>query len=100
MPSFFQKILRFVFKLVLGVFAAIFAVSLLLAALIVVTLSLVAALLTGRKPAPAQVFGRFQRYSPDGMWPGNARRAEPDRAGAHDVVDVEVREVGRDKPAP
>ena len=63
-----SKILRFFLKLVLGLFAAVFAVSLLAAALIVVVLSLLKSLVTGRKPAPAVVFGRFQRYSPQGMW--------------------------------
>lgn len=91
MPRFIQSLLRFVFKLVLGVFAAIFAVSLLVAALFVVLLSLLKALITGRRPAPAVVFGKFQRYSPHGMWPGARPSAETDARS--DVVDVEVREV-------
>ena len=94
MPSVFSQILRFILKLVLGLFAAIFAASLLLAALLVLTLSLLKSLITGRKPAPAMVFGRFQKFSPQGMWPGGPRTegtASPVRAG--DVVDVEVREV-------
>ena len=95
MPSVFSQILRFILKLVLGLFAAIFAASLLLAALLVLTLSLLKSLITGRKPAPAMVFGRFQKFSPQGMWPGGPPRTEgtapPVRAG--DVVDVEVREV-------
>jgi hypothetical protein len=94
-----SKILRFFLKLVMGLFAAVFAVSLLVAALIVVALSLLKSLVTGRKPAPAMVFGRFQRYSPQGMWPGGAgREANAPRAG--DVVDVEVREVRDDKRLP
>ena len=72
MPSLVSQILRFFLKLALGLFAAIFAVSLLLAALIVVALSLLKSLVTGRKPSPAMVFGRFQRFSPQGMWPGGA----------------------------
>lgn len=94
MPSVFDRILRFALKLALGLFAAIFAVSLLVAALIVLALSLLKSLITGRKPAPGAVFGRFQRFSPQGMWPGGPRpegTASPARAG--DVVDVEVREV-------
>ena len=94
------KILRFFLRLVLGLFAAVFAVSLLVAALIVVALSLLKSLITGRKPAPAMVFGRFQRYSPQGMWPGgagpNAGNATPDG----DVVDVEAREVRDDRRLP
>jgi hypothetical protein len=93
-----SKILRFFLKLVLGLFAALFAVSLLVAALIVVALSLLKSLLTGRKPAPAMVFGRFQRYSPQGMWPGGTGR-DAGNASA-DVVDVEVREVRDDKRLP
>lgn len=89
-----SKILRFFLKLVLGLFAAVFAVSLLVAALIVVALSLLKSLVTGRKPAPAMVFGRFQRYSPQGMWPGGAGKTSAD------VVDVEVREVRDDKRLP
>ncbi|HEY3047859.1 MAG TPA: hypothetical protein VGJ72_10415 [Polaromonas sp.] len=94
MPSVFSQILRFILKLALGLFAAVFALSLLLAALIVVAFSLLKSLITGRKSAPAMVFGRFQKFSPQGMWPGGPRpegTASPGRAG--DVVDVEVREV-------
>jgi hypothetical protein len=95
-----SKILRFFLKLVLGLFAAVFAVSLLVAALIVVALSLLKSLVTGRKPAPAMVFGRFQRYSPQGMWPGGASQGNPANPRAGDVVDVEVREVRDDKRLP
>lgn len=93
------KILRFFLKVLLGLFAAVFAVSLLVAALIVVALSLLKSLVTGRRPAPAMVFGRFQRYSPQGMWPGGAGRGAGDTPPA-DVVDVEVREVRDDKRLP
>jgi hypothetical protein len=95
-----SKILRFFLKLVLGLFAAVFAVSLLVAALIVVALSLLKSLVTGRKPAPAMVFGRFQRYSPQGMWPGGSDQGNRASPGAGDVVDVEVREVRDDKRLP
>lgn len=91
-----SKILRFFLKLVFGVLAAIFAISLLAAALVVVLLSVLKSLVTGRKPAPAVVFGNFQRYSPQGMWPGAARPAQP----AGDVVDVEVREIRDEKKLP
>lgn len=95
-----SKILRFFLKLVLGLFAAVFAISLLAAALIVVLLSLLKSLITGRKPAPAMVFGRFQRYSPQGMWPGGAGRDAANAPRNADVVDVEVREVRDDKRLP
>lgn len=95
-----RNILRFFLKLLLGIFAAVFAVSLLLAALVVVALSLLRSLITGRKPAPAMVFGRFQRYSPQGMWPGGPAQSTPAGQRAADVVDVEVREVRDDKRLP
>jgi hypothetical protein len=95
-----SKILRFFLKLVLGIFAAVFALSLLAAALIVVVLSVLKSLITGRKPAPAVVFGRFQRYSPQGMWPGGPARGTTANPRATDVVDVEVREVRDDKRLP
>ncbi len=95
-----RNILRFFLKLLLGIFAAVFAISLLLAALVVVALSLLRSLITGRKPAPAMVFGRFQRYSPQGMWPGGPAQSTPAGQRAADVVDVEVREVRDDKRLP
>lgn len=95
-----SQILRFFLKLVLGLFAAVFAVSLLAAALIVVVLSLLKSLVTGRKPAPAVVFSRFQRFSPQGMWPGGTGRDAANAPRAADVVDVEVREVRDDKRLP
>ncbi|WP_431098062.1 hypothetical protein [Polaromonas aquatica] len=95
-----SKILRFFFRLLFGIFAAVFAVSLLVAALIVVALSLLKSLVTGRKPAPAMVFGRFQRYSPQGMWPGGPAQGDPASSRPGDVVDVEVREVRDDKRLP
>ena len=94
MPRFFSQFLRFVLKLVLLVLGLVFAVSLIVAALLVVVLNLVKALLTGRKPAPAMVFGRFQRFSPKGMWPGSANREGAKKtSAAGEVVDVEVREI-------
>jgi hypothetical protein len=95
-----SKILRFFLKLVLGIFAAVFAISLLAAALIVVLLSVLKSLVTGRKPAPAVVFGRFQRYSPQGMWPGGPAQGNAANPRTGDVVDVEVREVRDDKRLP
>lgn len=95
MPSLVSQLLRFVLKATLGLFAAIFALSLLLAALIVLTLSLLKSLFTGRKPAPAMVFSRFQQFSTQRMWPGRPAPKGPLNAG--DVVDVEVREVRADK---
>ncbi|MES2946203.1 MAG: hypothetical protein V4772_25315 [Pseudomonadota bacterium] len=92
------QILRFVLKLVLGLFAAIFAVSLIVAAVLVLIFSRIKALLTGKKPEP-MVFARFQRFSPQGMWPGAAaaREAADQNGKPGDVVDVEAREIRDDK---
>lgn len=89
------SIVRFLLKLVLGLFAAVFTISLLLAGLVVVVLSLIKSLVTGRKPAPAMVFGRFQKFSPEGMWPGSRNAQAPNRR-ADNVVDVEAHEVRGD----
>ena len=100
MPSVVSRLVNFVFKLLLGLFAAIFAVSLLVAALFVVALSLLTSLFTGRKPAPATVFGRFHRFSRQGMWPGGSARQEALSPSAGEVVDVEAREISEDKRQP
>ena len=91
MQNFINRLLRFIIKLVLAAFGLVFALSLLAAALVVVVLSLLKSLITGQKPAPAMVFGKFQKFSPGGMWPSAAKR--DDNASTGDVVDVEMREV-------
>ena len=88
MQNFISGLFRFIIKLILAAFGLVFAISLVLVALIVVVLSLLRSILTGKKPAPAMVFGKFQKFAPGGVWPGN-RQLEP----KGDVVDVEVREV-------
>lgn len=98
MPSFISSFLRFTLRLILWVFAAIFAISLLAAALVVMTLGLLKALITGKKPQP-MVFGRFQKFSPDAFWPGASARGTAPVPEA-DVVDVEVREIRDDKRLP
>lgn len=98
MPSFISNFLRFILRLILWVFAAIFALSLLAAALVVMTLGLLKALITGKKPQP-MVFGRFQKFSPEAFWPrAGAPGGSPTREA--DVVDVEVREIRDDKRLP
>jgi len=96
LPSFLSSFLRFTLRLVLWVFAAVFALSLLAAAVVVMTLGLLKALITGKKPQPL-VFGRFQKFSPDAFWP---RPGAPGGAPEADVVDVEVREIRDDKRLP
>lgn len=104
MPSFVGRILGFILKVVLGLFAALFAISLLAAALIVFIVLLLKSLITGRRPAASMVFGRFQRFSSQGGWPGRAARegeSKPNqKLNAGDVVDVEVREVRDDQRLP
>ena len=88
-----SQIFRFILKLVLGLFAALFAVSLLFAALIVFALGMLKALITGRKPASAMVFGRFQQFSQQEMWPGRRGLQGSPKAASGQIVDVEVREI-------
>jgi hypothetical protein len=88
MQNLIGQLLRFVIKLILTVFGLVFAISLLMAALIVVVLSLLKSVVTGKKPAPVVVFRKFQKFAPGAMWPGAAKAQN-----ASDVVDVEVREV-------
>jgi hypothetical protein len=87
-----SQIFLFILKLLLGMFAAVFAISLLAAALVALSLSVLGALITGRKPAPAVMFSRFQQFSQQGIWPGSRTRQASAKADSQ-VVDVEVREI-------
>ena len=88
MQIIIARIIRFFTRLVLGAFALVFVASLLLLALVVMVLSLLKAVITGKKAAPAVVFGKFRKFAPGSMWPGNHQPAQKS-----DVVDVEVREI-------
>ena len=95
LTSFLNRCLGWVLKLVLVTMGLVLAVSLMAAALIVLLVSLIKSLLTGQKPAPAAVFGRFQRLSAHTIWPGAPRpEAVPQKPGIGEVVDVEAREIG------
>ena len=83
----------------LGLAAAVFAISMLLAALVVVVLSLLKSVITGHKPAPPMVFARFQKFSKQGVWPGGMAQPSVAKRG-DDIADVEVREIRDDKPHP
>lgn len=98
MPSFLSRVLSFLLRLVLWTFAAIFALSLLLAGLVLLALGLLRSLITGQKPKPV-VFGRFQRFSSQAAWPGAVKPGAAATREA-DVVDVEVREIRGDKRLP
>ena len=95
-----NQIFRFILKLVLGLFAVVFAVSLLFAALIIFALGMLKALITGRKPAPAMVFGRFQQFSRKDIWPGRRGPQASPKAASGQIVDVEVREIPEDRRQP
>ena len=97
MSNLVSQIFRFILKLVLGLFAALFAISLLFAALVAFAVSLLKALITGRKPASAVVFGRFQQFSRQGMWPGNRAAQNTPKAASGQIVDVEAREIPEDR---
>ncbi|MBC7547524.1 MAG: hypothetical protein H7224_02625 [Polaromonas sp.] len=86
MLDFVSSLLRFVLKVALGLMAAVFALSLLAAALMVLAFGLLKALITGKKPAPAMVFSRFRKYAPQDIW---SSKVKP----SGDVVDVEMREL-------
>ena len=114
MTRLFQLVMRIVFWL----FAAIALASLLAVAVVLVVLSLLRALVTGKRPTGPMVFGRFQQFSGKSMWPGAKpppapsgppasplaeRGRHPDerpRVASGDVVDVEVRDITPDKPKP
>lgn len=88
------SLLRGVVKLVLLVFAAVFALSVLCAGLLVVIVMVLRFLVTGRKPAVVTTFTRFnqaaQQFRP-GFRPGGGPAAA--HAGGVDIVDVEAHEV-------
>ena len=90
MQNFFSRLLRFIIKLVLAAFGLVFALSLLAAALVVVVLSLLKSLVTGKKPAPFVAFSQFKQFkkSARGGW-----SFAPQAAPQGDVVDVEMREI-------
>ena len=115
------RLIQLVMRIVFWLFAAIALASLLAVAVVLVVLSLLRALLTGKRPTGPMVFGRFQQFSSkgmQGMWPGAKpppaphsppssplaeRGRNPDerpRVAGGDVVDVEVRDITPDKPQP
>ena len=96
MESFIGQVLRFIIKLVLGVFALILVASLVTAALIALVVRKITSLITGKKPEPTMVFGHFERFKQAGAWPTAPAKQSP----AGDIVDVEVREIRDDKRLP
>ena len=90
MQNFISGLIRFIIKLVLAAFGLVFAISLLLVALVAVVFSLLKSLITWQKPAPFVVYSQFKQFRQGarGGWPF----AEKPMTQS-DVVDVEVREV-------
>ncbi len=88
MSDLLGSLLRFLLKLVLVLMAGVFAVSLLLGALLLVAFTLVKALLTGKKPA-AMAFDRSRQQSAQDIW----RRSPPSAESVGEVVAVEVRDI-------
>lgn len=96
--DFLTRLLSAVLKLLLALSAAVFVLSLLVAAALVVLAVSVWSLLTGRKPTPSVVFGRFRETSDRvtrGVWPHRERPQGPGRL-VDDVVDVQAHEVPDD----
>lgn len=94
--QFFGQLLGLVFKVFLGLLAAVFAVSMLAAGLVYLVFASIRFLLTGRKPAVAVMFSQmqqFRRSAADGVWPAARRPPAEPQPRSSDVVDVEVREI-------
>ncbi|HRA63015.1 MAG TPA: hypothetical protein PLY50_10350 [Burkholderiaceae bacterium] len=100
MTDFIQRVASIAIKLLLVLAAAVFLISLLLAAIVVMLAVSIWSLLTGRKPEPIKVFSQFRqssaRFTPGG-WPGGPRGGRPGQPEPV-VVDVQAHEVP-DKPA-
>ena len=94
-----NRIFRFFVKLVLVIFGLIFAISMLIAALFVVLLSLLKSLITGKKSSSVMVFNRFKKFSPSITWSSASTSASRQHEGnlhtpsTGEIVDVEVREI-------
>ncbi len=90
MQNIITGLSRFTIKLILAIFGLVFAVCLMLVALVAVVFSLLKSLITWQKPAPFVIYSQFKqsRQGNRSGWPF-AAKPKP----THNVVDVEVREV-------
>jgi hypothetical protein len=98
--DFIGRIASFALRLVFGLAAAVFALSLLFAGLLAVAFMLLRALLTGRKPAPVMVWQRYREASrassarwTDRATPSDTLAQKGVRTVPEDVVDVIPRDV-------
>jgi hypothetical protein len=94
-----SRVLGIFFKLILAAFGLVFAVSLIVAATVVVVFSLLKSLLTGKKPQKSVVFGRFQSFSEKNPLRQSGSNGPNGLSASRsaDVVDVEAREVSAEK---
>ncbi len=96
LSDFIQGIVRGAVKLLLVLVAAVFVLSLLLAAIVVMLGVSIWSLVTGRKPEPVKIFTQFRqssaRFAPSGGWPGQRGQGTQGRR-APEVVDVQAHEV-------
>lgn len=98
--DFLRRLLRVVLRLALVAAAAVFLFSLLLATLVVMLAVTVWAVVTGRKPEPARIFGRFRQTSARytrGAWSGAPGAGPGSASKPADIVDVAAHEI-RDVP--
>ncbi len=96
LTAFLNTLLGLFLKLMLAALVLVFALALLVAALIYLTWGGVVFLLTGRKPAVAVLFSQarqLKKFSSAGVWPRPGAHSADARAASPDVVDVEVREI-------
>ncbi len=108
LSDFIQGVVRGAVKLLLVLAAAVFVISLLLAAIVVMLGVSIWSLVTGRKPQPARIFTQFRqssaRFTPPGGWPGQRGHGTRGQLDAQ-VVDVQAHEVpdntdGKSRPSP
>lgn len=102
LSEFLQAAVRGAVKLLLVLAAAVFIVSLLLAAIAVMLGVSIWSLVTGRKPDPVKVFNQFRQscapFTPGGGWPGQRGQGTPGQPDPV-VVDVQAHEVPDDADA-
>jgi hypothetical protein len=98
--DFIGRIVSLALRLVFGLAAAVFALSLLFAGLVAVVFMLLRALLTGRRPAPVMVWQHYREASraSSARWTSrSATAADPVAKGVRavpaDVVDVTPRDI-------
>jgi hypothetical protein len=94
-----NALIAWFFKLALAGAAMIFAISLLLALMVVLVVTSLWSLLHGRKPQVAVLWTRYRDLTrgmaQGGAWSAARRQTTPGRGAASDadVVDVQVKEV-------